>query len=830
MPQDLDYSFLKKQGIAYIQQLTGKKWTDYGIHDPGITILEELCFGILDLVYRTNFSIEDVWAKDPNDTNLSTDKPFYRAEEILPCNPLTQWDFLKIVLDVPGVKNANIALSDGPNEVKGGYKVFIELEERIRNTKQAEETLAIVKQRLHMQRNLCEDFFVIQPMQALPIRINATFEVQRCLAYEEGEAIAAQILFDLQEFLSPRIAFYNISQLLEKGRTMDQIFTGPLLTQGFIDELELIQQKKRSKNMYIADFIEHATTVAEVKNVLCFELFVGNKTTPSTKVTLPIAYDQSPELNTQESSIALSHNGTAITIDWEKVLHLLEDIKGRGTLSKTYLQEEEVFVLEGDYRNLKKYVSLQQDLPLLYNVGHEGCTPSEKNENHAKAKQLQAYLLIFDQIFANYLGRLSNIRYRMAAYSPTWDKPDGLVPLQVPRMETIVKQPTSEAHAANDLAFVIQRKYLDTKEKMESVPDKTLPNKTMESYSTYVNQILETDFQTLTKRSNVLDHLLAYFAEKYTTYSVPLYSKNKEDQVKSINVLKSLFLKDYIEISKNRNRGANHTPQPIDVWTHYTPSGFERRICYNLGIQNTQKRFLHEIIRSNFYLDKKSTQNNFDLFLGKNTESEYTHLFMFKGKYKNIQSLAIAYGINEDYYHISKTHAGHYMILLYVDQAKQHWIEFVPNQPLTTIEQAEEVVQQNVAFFRMCNTQSEGFHLIEHILLRNQDTIASEEDPYSFIMTMVFPAWPARFQRASFRQLVEEMALLESPAHVCTNVLWLDFEDMERFERAYKTWMTLKAEAASKTEIEETAQTLMQLIQSHKDQEEGIQEASPFVV
>jgi hypothetical protein len=818
MSEELDYSFLKEQGIAYIHQLAGNKWTDYGIHDPGITILEELCFGILDLVYRTSFSIEDVWAKDPNETIPSNDNPFYRAEEILPCNPLTQWDFLKIVLDVPGVKNANLSLSRGPNEIKGGYKVFIELEERIRNSKQqSEETLAIVKQRLHTQRNLCEDFFVIQPMQSLPICIKANFETQRCLAYEEGETIAAKILFDLHEFLSPRIPFYNISQLLEKGRTIDQIFTGPLLTQGFIDEPELIQQKKRSKTMYISDLIEHATTVENVKNVLCFELFVGDPTTPLTNVTLPIAHDQFPELNTQESKITLSHNGTAIPIDWEKVLHLLEDMKGRGTLSKTYLQKEEVFVLEGDYRDLKKYISLQQDLPLLYNVGHEGCTPSEKAKNHAKAKQLQAYLLIFDQIFATYLGRLSNIRHRMAAYSPIWDKPDALVPLQVPRMETIIKEPTPEDHTANDWAFVIQRKYIDTKEKIQSNPDKTLQNKSIESYNSYVNQILETEFQTLIKRSNMLDHLLAYFAEKYTTYSGLLDSKSKEDQIKSINILKSLFLKDYIEISKNRNRGANHTPQPIDVWTDYTPSGFERRICYNLGIQNTQKRCLHEIIRSNFFLDKKSTQNNFDLFLGKNTQSEYNHLFMFKGKYKNIQSLALAYGINEAYYHISKTHAGHYMVLLYIDQAKQHWIEFVPNNNLTTIEQAEEVVQQSVAFFKMCNKQSEGFHLIEHILLRDQDTITTEDDPYSFIMTMVFPAWPARFQRASFRKLVEEMALLESPAHICTNVLWLDFEDMTHFEVAYKTWMTLKAEAASKAEIEQAAQTLMQLIQSHSN-------------
>lgn len=812
MPKDLTYSFLKEQGISFIQQLAGKNWTDYAIHDPGITILEELCFGILDLVYRTNFTIEDIWAQDPDDATPSTEKLFYRAEEILPCNPLTQWDFLKVVLDVPGVKNANLALSNGPKEIKGGYKIFVALEERMRKTNRVKETLEIVSQRLHAQRNLCEDFFVVQSMQPLPMHIHANFEVQRCLAYEEGEAIAAQILFELQEFLSPRVPFYNISQLLEKGRTIDQIFTGPLLTQGFIDEAELIQQKERSKSIYIADLLEAAAAVPGIKSVLRFDLFVGDATSPSTTVTLPIAEDQLLELNSLESTVALFHNGTAISIDWEKVVTLLEDKKGRGTLSKSYLQEEEVFVLEGDYRHLNKYVSLQQDLPLLYNVGHEGCALSESLENKAKAKQLQAYLMIFDQIFANYLGRLSNIRNRLAAYSPRWDKPDGLVPTQVPRVETILKQPTPESGAANDLPFVVQRKYLDTKPETEVSSGATFPDKTMEAYSVYVNQILETELQTLTMRSNLLDHLLAYFAEKYTPYSTALYPQNKEEQLKKTNAFKSLFLKDYVEISKNRNRGSNHTPQPIDPWAHYTPSGFERRICYNLAIQNTQKRLLHQVVRSNFYVEKSSTQNNFDLFLGKNRPMEYDHLFVFKGKYKNMQTLALAHGINETHYHIAKTHAGHYAINLYVDQEKKHWIEFVPSQTLVTIEEAEALVQQSLSFFRACNEQSEGFHLVEHILLRSQDTLETEEDPYSFTMTLVFPAWPARFQQAAFRQMVEKMALLESPAHVCTNVLWLDVEEMACFENAYKKWMTLKAEAASKTEIDAVAQTVLRCV------------------
>ncbi|TSJ80831.1 MAG: hypothetical protein NMK33_05315 [Candidatus Cardinium sp.] len=817
-PLELDYPFLKEQGIAYIQQLAGKKWTDYGDHDPGITILEVLSFAIMDLEYRTNFYIEDIWAKDPDAVVHSNEQPFYKAEEILPCNPLTQWDFLKIVLDVSGVKNANIFLSDGPQEIKGGYKIFVDVEERISRTPQEKEVLDLVKQRLHAQRNLCEDFFLIQTMETLPISVKATFEVANCLAYEEGETIIAHILFAFQEFFSPRIPFYSISQLLEKGRTIDQIFTGPLLKQGFIDEEELIYLKNKSR-IYVVELLEQASKTGNIKNVLNFELFIHEENTRTSSVTVPVLPDRSLVLDIAQSEIILYYNGLPINTDWGKVIDMLEDIKGRGSLTKAYLQEENVFVLEGNYRHLEDHVSIQQDFPLLYNVGHEGCTPSETPENHAKAKQLKSYLMLFDQLFANYLGQLSNIKHTMAIYSEDYNKPNGRLPLDVPRMDTIIKQPTQETDPGNDLEFVVQRKYLDLKKEIIDRPteDKDQADATTKIYCSYINRALESDIRSLDKRSRVLDHLLAYFAERFTIYSLHLYPKNEETQLDEFNRNKALFLKDYIDISKNRNRAAHITSNEMNNWIDHMPSGFKRRIYRNLGIKSLEKKLFHQVVKNSMYLEKKATQYNLDIFLGKNSQTEYDDIFMFRGKYENIQSLVISYGINEKNYNIIKKPNDTYSILLYVDKVKKNTIELV-TQSITDIKQAEAIVQKSVEVFRSLNEACEGFHLIEHILLRSDDTLTTEQDSYSFIMTMVFPAWPARFQQSSFRHAVEEMVLMEGPAHILTNVLWLDFEDMEIFEKAYKSWILLKTDAkSSKAEVDAAAKVLMDFIEPYSN-------------
>ncbi|CAH2559896.1 Afp12-like phage baseplate wedge protein [Cardinium endosymbiont of Oedothorax gibbosus] len=820
---ELDYPFLKEQGIAYIQQLAGKKWTDYGDHDPGITILEVLSFVIMDLEYRTNFYIEDIWTKDPDAVANPNEQPFYKAEEILPCNPLTQWDFLKIVLDVPGVKNANIFLSDGPKEIKGGYKIFVDVEERISHTLQEKEVLDLIKQRLYAQRNLCEDFFLIQTMETLPISIKATFEVANCLAYEEGETIIAQILFAFQEFFSPRITFYSISQLLEKGRIIDQIFTGPLLTQGFIDEEELICLKNKSR-IYVVELLEQATKMASIKSVLNFELFIHEENTRTSSVTIPVLPDRSLVLDIPQSEIILHYNGLPISTDWGKVIDLLEDMKGRGTLTKAYLQEENVFVLEGNYRYLEDHVSIQQDFPLLYNVGHEGCSPSETLENQSKAKQLKSYLMFFDQLFANYLGQLSNIKHTMAIYSERYNQPNGRLPLDVSRMHSIIKQPTKESDSGNDLDFVVQRKYLDLKKEIvdRSSEDKDQGDATTKAYYSYINRALESDIRSLDKRSRVLDHLLAYFAERFTIYSLHLYPKNEEMQWDEFNTNKALFLKDYTDISKNRNRAAHIAANEVNNWIHYTPSGFKRRIYRNLGIKSLEKKLLHQVVKNSMYLDKKSVQYNLDIFLGKNCQTAYDDIFMFRGKYENLQSLVISYGINEQYYNIVKKANDTYSILLYVDKVKKHTIELV-TEPVMHIEEAEAIVQQSVELLRALNQACEGFHLIEHILLRSDDTLTTEQDPYSFIMTMVFPAWPARFQQSSFRHAVEEMVLMEGPAHILTNTFWLDFEDMETFEKAYKSWILLKTDGkSSKVEIDAAAKVLMDLIASYNNKEANL--------
>ena len=98
---DLDYDFLRKKGIEYIESLGSALWTDYNAHDPGITILEMLCYAITDLGMRIDLPIEDLLSDKESLAKIN--QQFYRAADILPNKALTALDYRKLFIDLDGV-------------------------------------------------------------------------------------------------------------------------------------------------------------------------------------------------------------------------------------------------------------------------------------------------------------------------------------------------------------------------------------------------------------------------------------------------------------------------------------------------------------------------------------------------------------------------------------------------------------------------------------------------------------------------------------------------------------------------------------------------------
>src|SRR5215207_359766 len=104
-----DFYRLRREGIGLIEQMGRERWTDYNVHDPGITILEALCYAITDLGYRIGWDIADVLSPQSPSSDLLQPYPnqaFFTARHILTINPTTSDDFRRLLIDQSGVRNA----------------------------------------------------------------------------------------------------------------------------------------------------------------------------------------------------------------------------------------------------------------------------------------------------------------------------------------------------------------------------------------------------------------------------------------------------------------------------------------------------------------------------------------------------------------------------------------------------------------------------------------------------------------------------------------------------------------------------------------------------
>src|SRR5689334_17535296 len=99
----MDYARLREEGLRLLGRLAGAQWTDFNTHDPGITILEQLCYAITDLGYRTAYSMPEL---------LAGREPWLPGPEaILTTDPVTLADVRKLALDVEGIGNAWVEAS-----------------------------------------------------------------------------------------------------------------------------------------------------------------------------------------------------------------------------------------------------------------------------------------------------------------------------------------------------------------------------------------------------------------------------------------------------------------------------------------------------------------------------------------------------------------------------------------------------------------------------------------------------------------------------------------------------------------------------------------------
>ncbi len=909
----MDFWQLRREGLDYIIRLGSDFWTDYNLHDPGITMLEVLCFAITDLSYRANLPIGDLLATE---TGSVAPKGMPLAPDMLTCNPVTFDDFRKLLIDIDGVKNAwvrkatvppkntegwvrfgietkdidenlvkvskrflskptNPNTPTSPIPLNGLYEMLIDFDDQTDCCPPA-EALEKVRAVLQNYRNLCEDYVHIGVVETIDINICALIDIEEDTDVND---IAAKIYFQLQEFMTPTIPFYNLSQLLERKKTasFDAIFEGVLLQNGFIDDSDLVASDLKQK-LHISDFYNILGDIEGVKAVKGIkarkEKDKNIAATHGWEEWTVILFDSKetpvkPMLSAEGSGIAFRKRGQPILVNKAIVAEKLAQLRMMNTPLSMKGKNGITYPTVTARKDLTDYFTIQNEFPHVYHVGKEGIEKTETPLRKAQVKQLKGFLTFFDQILTNYLGYLANVK-------------------NVLSIEQAADLPTRFSQNLYDVPFIEDLMF-----------DYGAISNRSKTYDDFLKNGLESESEAAFQKNIVLNHLIARFAETFSDYAMTRYydDPNVEGidnyllRIEQNQAEKVRFLNQIPVIQRERGKGFDYqkmTQNNPDVWDTNNVEGLKKRVSALLGIPNATRHTLtcppsYDIINFtkpvtdkrralSFFIADAGKKPLLEAFMPQTTDERRRLLqketidalmqdVLFKNLPKvkpltqtlkpNISELTTADDIEINAEKTVIRFGKDLNNRIFLQKDGELWRFMVANSeekilvqsasPYKTVADAYAYLVELQAALFGNNCDSEGFHIVEHILLRprcedcldgskqaidlrkclNSKKIETPNphfepdiaDPYSFWITVVASTQWQRFKHPTNQAYFEQTVRAETPAHIGVRVCWLTNNQMYDFETAYGTWLIeLAQHAPDRCAVDEAAHNLVLIL------------------
>ena len=852
---DLDFSFLRKTGLNYIEQFANNLWTDYNSHDPGVTILEMLSYAISDLGFRIDLPLENILTPESKKAK-TIEKQFFKSTQILPSKPVTELDYRKLFIDIDGVKNCwlkpyekavyvdckkdklsykpELLTTNSSNfKLQGLNSIIVDfdaLDEDIYSTDELrteryDEIKNLIGTEYHKNRNLCEDLVEIKKVDTHAISVCASIDVN---PEADEELLHAKVLRTIENYFSPSLKFYSLKQMFEKGYTSDEIFEGPVLENGFIDPLELEAAKLRTE-VRLSDIMQLIMSIDGVNVIKEISIGDCDNYNENPDVWLICVDPGKKPTLCKDSAWSYFKGVLPVNINSNKVEEYFEELeKAEKEEQKKAKIEMEIEVPEGKYLNTNETTTIQNDFPDTYGIGEFGLPSRVETARKSQARQLKGYLLFFDQILATYFAHLGKVK--------------DLLSVDNQLMKTYFTQAVADIKGFDDL----------------------VTDYNTENSAVLTNKLLSKLDENIERKNILLDHLIARFAEKFSDYAFLMKQLYGDYAEQAIVNSKELFLAEYGEIVNKKgkilNKGISNwrgsafnyfDQEEVDLWDTKNVAGVQKRIARLAGIKDFSRRNLadsfveiYDLIDSDnkkvYRWRIRNLQNEIILSA---TEDYKTLAFAEDEMYQAVVKIIETPGkvITRAF---KKTVAdeqeiGNFEIQISEGTNQYSFdvinLEAPPNSTKRIIarqftyydshKKLKDAILEIIKFMTTDFTE-EGMFLVEHILLRpdilTEDDVPLNQfmpictddctscdpvDPYSFRITLVLPGWTYRFANPDFRNFMEELIRKEVPAHILARICWVGYrnnevDDTENemliFQTEYQKFLKLKTEPEPK--------------------------------
>jgi len=830
------FSALREEGIEIIRKLGSSQWTDYNATDPGITLLEQVCFAITDLSYRLSHEIGDLLAPAPGEDGTHQ---LFTAREILTSDPITIRDYRKLLIDIPGVKNAwlepvaedrfnydsvghrlRYGTGDQVTAIapRGLYHVLIA---RDRNYPKGIEAAVLAEARNRLERNRglglrFEDIRVL-PMEGITLHAEIDTDHRT-----DVDHLLARICFEVARHISPGVPAVDLATARKRGLSSDDLFQGPPLDHGFILDEDLAATPRRTA-LHCSDILHIIMDIPGVVGVNGHALSSHLSPEPRSwslsldpdyiaELALPTERFQPEGSPFEPSDYALhfTKRGIPCAVDWDRFGAELGRLRAEA-VSATHAAED-LPVPFGRYRSLADYESIQNHLPAVYGVGANDLPQSASLARKGKARQLEAYLLLFDQVLADYHAQLERARSLLACKGRD------------------VTAPTTWTQLVDSLGSL----------------DALLVAGRAE-YAAVLSNQAEDEATRRARTGRLMDHLLARLGESFTDLELLRYDLTP-GEVPAMRRLADQAA--FLEAAPRHGARRGTALSLIDAEADNV-AGLEHRIAALLGIRDHHWRILAGSGEEGFHLVEH-------LLLLPDPPPDLTALLGDIAGFAAVTDNAsrtlcqvVGHGLSDGDRVVISASPGYDGTWPIADATADSftigstfsaggtgkWVAesavpdviFDLSRPISGFSSAsvqEHTVCASTAHGLLAGEAVEIFHTHGYngpatVVSVTADSFVIDKpfdadetgawvradqprDPFSNQITFVFPEGVGRFGDLRFRKLVEEILIAETPAHLTPYLLWLDQVTLTGFETNYRSFLK-KTTAGEDASLERNA-------------------------
>ncbi len=619
LPPGQDFTFLKGEGLAFIQQHSGTQWTNLNPSDPGVTILDQVCYALTELGYCIGFPIADILTGPDGKLNLKDQ--FYLPEQILTSAPVTPDDYRKCVIaEVSGVDNVLVlrdmeatgaALVQSPKELltqrrhtaavalpttTAGARVASTVESASTPVEMPGSTTGITGSTPVSTTGSTtgsgvplryKTYLLINPARAQAEQPDICTAAYYCLNRHRslGEVFGLpMVLTPLTFEVSGRIditAASDLNSILVEARdllrqyifpivrindiTDEDPYLGPVLPGGSIATEALGTKRDVLRTMEVSRLISAVAGVVSVSLTGFGEK--GSEITCADNQILVLDW-----LSALNNALEVYCKGVRVQIKTSLIndLHHFTEVldalpEGIG----------EAAYIPGTYRDINHYYSIQNTFPEIFAVGADAKESNVSDFQMAQSRQLKGYLTLIDQVLANQFSQLANIDKLFSFRNTTTGTPSdraGYLKVQEDRMghefpvPYLRFSPTYFYQSLYEVPHIApllkDHDGLSVYKEMQS--PKAFQHQSwvayqMDPYNPYIRglmDMMEEDDQSLQRRNDLLNHLLARHGESPLWIDAILEDTIYSGDPRKDKVIgKSLYLQNLAKLTYARQKG-----------------------------------------------------------------------------------------------------------------------------------------------------------------------------------------------------------------------------------------------------------------------------------